>query len=297
MSSGFDRAGETFYGYALTSSNRTDNNTDGEQPKATGGNGVIRNPSSHERGGDSAPPRTGVAGWFGRPVHLELRAPLELRLLKRSPLWHGENIPNGEGRPVLIIPGFLAAPRGADAIHQILNRAGWRAEIASVGRNSGPAYVGVDAAHADMRRLHEESNQPVTVIGHSRGGQFARILAVRHPEHIRQVVAVGTPLLVKYPDFAAVKLPAEVLDRGWRAGAFGEVFPERESDVDRDRYAAFPEHIDFVSIYSRTDGIVDWRTSIEAAAHTIEISASHRGMLNSIAGVEAIATALDRQTD
>lgn len=240
-------------------------------------------------------PRTGLAGWFGRPLPLELRGPFELRALKRSPLWQGDGVPDGNGRPLLIIPGFLAARNGAAAIHHILNRAGWRAEVAAVGRNSGPAYVGMDAASADLHRLTEETGQPVTVVGHSRGGQFARVLAVRHPETIRQIVVIGTPLLVKYPDFAAVKLPAEVLDLGWRAGAFGEVFPDRESEVDRDRYADFPDGIDFVSIYSKTDGIVDWRTSIEPAAHTMEISASHRGLLNSVSGVTAIARALARQ--
>lgn len=240
-------------------------------------------------------PRTGVAGWFGRPVHLELRGPFELRALRRSPLWRGEGVPAGNGRPLLIIPGFLAARNSAVAIHHILNQAGWRAEVASVGRNSGPAYVGMDAAASDLRRLEDETGEPVTVVGHSRGGQFARVLAVRHPASVRQIVVIGTPLLVKYPDFAAVKLPAEVLDRGWRAGAFGQVFPDRESEVDRDRHAEFPDGIDFVSIYSRTDGIVDWRTSIEPAAHTMEISASHRGLLNSVAGVTAIADALRRQ--
>jgi pimeloyl-ACP methyl ester carboxylesterase len=194
-----------------------------------------------------------MAGWFGRPVHLELRGPFELRMLKRSPLWRGEGVPAGEGRPLLIIPGFLAAPKGAVALHHILNKAGWQAEVASVGRNSGPAYVGLDAAETDLRRLEDTTGQPVTIVGHSRGGQFARVLAVRHPEFVKQI------------------------------------------DVDRDRYADFPDDIDFVSIYSKTDGIVDWRTSIEPAAHTVEISASHRGLLNSVPGVAAIADALRRQ--
>ncbi|MEM7273828.1 MAG: alpha/beta fold hydrolase [Actinomycetota bacterium] len=239
-------------------------------------------------------PRTGVAGWLGRPVHLEFRAPFELRALRRSPLWQGEGVPPGRGRGALIVPGFFAAPRGAQALQHVLTRAGWRAEIAAVGRNSGPAYTGIDATTADALRLREATGQPVRIVGHSRGGQYARIIAVRHPELVRQIVVVGTPLLVKYPDFAAVKVPAEVLDRAWRAGAFGEVFPDREQAVDQDRYAPFPSGIDFVSIYSRSDGIVDWRLSIEPAAHTVEISASHRGLLNSVAGVGAVAGALAR---
>lgn len=196
---------------------------------------------------------------------------------------------------MLIIPGFFSAPRSSRALHHVMRAAGWGAEVAGVGRNSGPAYTAVDAATADLHRLHEASGTKVTIVGHSRGGQFARVLAVRHPELVEQIVVAGAPLLVKYPAFAPVKVPAEVLDRAWRAGAFGEVFPDRESEVDEDRYARFPDSVDFVSIYSKTDGIVDWRLSIEPAAHIIEVNSSHRGLINGEAGIGAIATALGRQ--
>ncbi len=240
-------------------------------------------------------PRSRLAEWFGRPVHLEARSPFEQRMLRRSPLWRGHGVPIGRSRPVLVVPGFLAGPRSARSLSHVLSTAGWQVETAAVGRNSGPAYLGVAAAEADLHRLFEATGRKVTVIGHSRGGQFARVLAVRHPGVVAQVIAVGTPLRVKYPDFAPVKVPAEVLDRTWRAGAFGEVHPHLESDVDRDRYAAFPADIDFVSIYSRSDGIVDWRSSIESAARPMEVVASHRGLINGVAGLEAIAVALDRQ--
>jgi pimeloyl-ACP methyl ester carboxylesterase len=225
---------------------------------------------------------------------LEARSPFEQRALLRSALWHGDGIPPGDGRPMLVIPGFLAGTRSPRSLLHVMDKAGWRVEAADVGRNSGPAYVGVDAAEADLKRMYEDTGQRLTIIGHSRGGQFARILAVRYPDLIRQIITVGTPLLVKYPDFAAVKVPAEVLDKTWRAGAFGEVFPDQEDEVDRDRYAEFPDHIDFVSIYSRSDGIVDWRTSIEPAADTMEVISSHRGLINGVAGISAIARALAR---
>ncbi len=240
-------------------------------------------------------PQSGLAALFGRPVVLEARSPYEQRALRRSKLWTGDGVPHGRSRPMLIITGFLAAPRSARSLLHVMSSAGWAAEAAAVGRNSGPAYVGLDAAEADLHRIHGETGERVTIVGHSRGGQFARILAVRHPHMVAQVVAVGTPLLVKYPGFAAVKVPAEVLDKSWRAGAFGQVYPDREHQVDQDRYAEFPPGIDFVSIYSRTDGIVDWRTSIEPAAHSIEVNASHRGLINGVAGITAIAEALGRQ--
>ncbi len=238
-----------------------------------------------------------LAHWFGRPFHLEVRRPFELRALQRSPLWAGVGVPPGEGRPLLVIPGFMAGRKTAEPLVRVLRAAGWEATIAGVGRNSGPAYHGVEAAEADLFALAERHGRRVHTIGHSRGGQFARVLAVRHPERVAQVIAIGTPLQIKYPPFVVVKIPAELLDRAWRAGAFGEVDPDREQAVDDDRALPFPADVDFVSIWSRTDGIVDWRMSQEQAAHSVEVAASHLGLISSISGIEAIAEALRRAED
>ena len=243
----------------------------------------------------TSPPRRGIAGWFGRPVFLEARSPFELRALRRSPLWKGDGVPDGRRRPVLVIPGFLASPTSADALVHILRQANWNAEIAKVGRNSGPAYTGLEQSGRDLFDMIDRTGRPVTVIGHSRGGQFARILAVRHPELVDRVIAVGAPLLLKYPRFAPVRIPIEMLEITWRRGTFGPVYPDREAAVDRDRFQPFPADIGFVSIYSRNDGIVDWRACLDPAAQLVEISASHGGLISSVAGVWAVARALDAQ--
>ncbi len=219
---------------------------------------------------------------------------MERRQLRRSQLWHGEELPDGGGRPVLIIPGFMSGPHKAAPLARVLNASGWRAQVADVGRNAGPAYDSVDAAARDLHGLVEETGRAVAVVGHSRGGQFGRVLAYRHPELVHRVVAVASPLRTKYPPFFLVKVPAETLDRVWRAGVFGAVHLDREQAVDDDRYRQLADHIDLVSIYSRTDGIVDWRYAFDDQARMVEIDATHLGVMQSIAGVRAIAAELDR---
>lgn len=238
-------------------------------------------------------PKSGWRGWVGRPLWREARVPIERRQLRRSQLWHGQELPAGEGRPVLIIPGFMSGPQKAAPLAHVLNASGWRAQVADVGRNAGPAYDSVDAAARNLHDLAEETGRAVAVVGHSRGGQFGRVLAYRHPELVHRVVAVTSPLRTKYPPFFLVKVPAETLDRVWRAGVFGAVDPDREQDVDDDRYRQLADHIDLVSIYSRTDGIVDWRWTFDDRARMIEIDATHLGVMQSIAGVRAIAAELD----
>ncbi len=240
-------------------------------------------------------PLKGVRGFAGRPVWRETRSVRELRELKQSPLWHGYSVPLGHGRPVLLIAGFLAGPRTVNALAHVLTVAGWNVRQADVGRNAGPAYLGLEQSETDLGNLYEESGQAVRVIGHSRGGQYARIMAIRTPERVEQIITLGSPLLVKYPKYAVVKLPAEALDRLWRTGVFGTIDTDAERDVDRDRFGAFPEEVDFVSIFSKSDGIVDWRTSLDPASYRVEVDASHAGLPNSIAGVSAVAGALARR--
>jgi pimeloyl-ACP methyl ester carboxylesterase len=215
-------------------------------------------------------------------------------MLRQSTWWQGYGVPEGKNRPVLLIAGFLAGPRTIDALDHVLSVGGWRVRQADVGRNAGPAYHGIQHCERDLKALYEDSGQKVRIIGHSRGGQYARVLAVRFPEMIRQIITLGSPLRVKYPKYAVVKVPAEALDRLWRTGVFGVIDTHAEQLVDSDRFLPIPPGIDFVSVFSKTDGIVDWRTSLDPQADFIEVNASHAGLPNSIAGVDAIATALAR---
>ncbi len=241
-------------------------------------------------------PKSGLPGFVGRPLWKEARSIVELKNLRQSAYWHGENFPQGQGRPALLIPGFLASPRSTHALHHIMSEAGWLVRVAEVGRNSGPAHRNVDIAQRNLHELAEETGQTVTVIGHSRGGQFSKILAIRSPEVVRQVIGLGTPMRVKYPSFFVMKVPAEILDKAWRVGVFGPVDKTQEDATEDMRFLSIPDHIDLVSIWSKTDGIVDWRLSLEPGAANIEIDASHLGMLSSIAGIEGVATALLRQS-
>lgn len=247
----------------------------------------------HEHKGPHRPPK-GLAGMVGRPVWLEARSPFEIRSLKRSALWRGVGIPPGRDRPILVFPGFLASRRSTAALDHVLRAAGWRVEVAPVGRNAGPAQHSIDKARDTLHELYEETGERVRIVGHSRGGQFGRILAVLHPERVEQVIGVGTPLIVKYPSYLVVRIPAETLDKLWRRGAFGHVDKMREQGVDDLRYVQFPDEVDLVSVWSRSDGIVDWRLSLEPAATNVEVKASHMGLINSVSGLQGIATALAR---
>lgn len=193
------------------------------------------------------------------------------------------------------MPGFLAGSRSTAALEHVMREAGWLVRAADVGRNAGPAHRSCDQGREDMQALADETGQKVTLIGHSRGGQFAKILSIQKPELVRQVVGLGTPLQVKYPMFFVMKVPAEILDKAWRLGAFGPVDKAQEDATEALRFRDMPPGIEFVSIWSRSDGIVDWRLSQAHDAANIEVDASHLGILSSVQGISGVAKALSRQ--
>ena len=48
----------------------------------------------------------------------------------------------------------------------------------------------------------------------------------------------------------------------------------------------------FVSLYSRSDGVVDWHACLDPDAHCVEVDASHCGMSVNADAYRAVAEAL-----
>ena len=88
-------------------------------------------------------------------------------------------MPRGDGRPVVLIPGFRAGDNSLVVMAEWLDRLGYRAH------NSGITF-NVDCSDRVLRRLEARGERIVAregrkaaLIGHSRGGDFAK--AVAHP--------------------------------------------------------------------------------------------------------------------
>ena len=54
----------------------------------------------------------------------------------------------------------------------------------------------------------------------------------------------------------------------------------------------FPLRVRFVSVYSRSDGIVDWRACLDPAAEHVEVASSHCGMSVNSAAFELVTEAM-----
>ena len=106
----------------------------------------------------------------------------------------------GDGRQLLLLPGLLASEHRMEPMRAILEAAGYRAHGWGMGRNFGPradTLEQIDRRVDDIRRC---SGDPVTLIGWSLGGLFAREYAKFARAKIGGVVTMGTP-------FPAIRAP------------------------------------------------------------------------------------------
>ena len=177
--------------------------------------------------------------------------------------------PRGDGHGVLVLPGLLASDVSTAVMRRFLRRLGYQAAGWSLGRNRGPTERVIDALPRELSGLAERTSQPVSVIGWSLGGIYARELARRHPSQVRQVITLGSPFAMTDPRQSHAD---GVYRRRTHLHATGGMPTPEE--------VAQPIGVPSTAVYSRKDGIVSWRACIgpETDLHeNVEVRCAHLG--------------------
>src|SRR4051812_13078339 len=104
------------------------------------------------------------------PLWKETRLPLEWARLRRSGVFRDPGLPEGAGRAVVLVPGFLAGDSTLSTLAGWLQAAGWRAERAGIRVNVACSGAACDRLEERIETLAGETGERVAVIGHSRGG-------------------------------------------------------------------------------------------------------------------------------
>ena len=163
------------------------------------------------------------------------------------------DVPHGNGAPALVIPGLGTSALSTTTLRRFLRHAGYRTYDWGLGRNMGPRG-GLDTWLARLEprlvaisRKHRGAR--VHLVGWSLGGIYARELAKRRPDLVRQVVTLGSPLSGD-PEATNGKLLYRLLAGGSAA--------TDETLLQRVRVA--PD-VPCASLYSRIDGVVSWESS------------------------------------
>jgi pimeloyl-ACP methyl ester carboxylesterase len=97
----------------------------------------------------------------------------------------------GDGRPVMILPGFMASDQTTSRLRRSLQEAGFEAHGWGLGRNKG---IKADIFERIDERVEAlQCNQPLTLVGWSLGGLLAREYAKHAPHRVAKVVTLGSP--------------------------------------------------------------------------------------------------------
>ncbi|MEM7611157.1 MAG: alpha/beta fold hydrolase [Pseudomonadota bacterium] len=200
----------------------------------------------------------------------ELRAPLDaFTLLWQLPtLLHA---PRGDGRPIVLAPGFRADESSMWPLKRFLRRIGYDAYDWSLGRNQGDVERQTAALCRRVDTLFDDCGQePVTLIGWSLGGVVAREVARLRPETVREVITMGTPI-IGGPKYTAVGA-RYARERGLEMDMF-------EAEVHERNSIGITQPV--TSIYSKLDGVVGWEASVDVyndQARNIPVLSSHFGL-------------------
>jgi pimeloyl-ACP methyl ester carboxylesterase len=197
------------------------------------------------------------------------RAIAEMAALKLS-----KNIlhkaPKGDGHPVMVLPGFMGDDGYNGPLRRFLTRCDYAVHGWGLGRNLGPREGVLESMLERLEFLHNRHERPVSLVGHSLGGIYARELARELPNCVRQVISLGSP-------FGEGRLSASHLSH-----IFSRLNPPEELPLDQSVLAE-PPPVPTTAVYSRGDGVVNWRTSVQDEGHhcdteSIRVVGSHCGM-------------------
>ncbi|MDT4922919.1 MAG: hypothetical protein QOG01_632 [Pseudonocardiales bacterium] len=177
--------------------------------------------------------------------------------------------PRGEGHGVLVLPGLLATDTSTRPLRRYLRGLGHTVWGWRLGRNLGPTQDILDGMPRALDLLAERTGSPVSVIGWSLGGIYARELARAHPAAIRQVITLGTPFALADPKqsraHAAFRSRAHLHAPGWTPSW---------------NKLAQPVPVPSTAVYSKRDGIVHWRSCIAPPSEThenVQVRCAHLG--------------------
>src|SRR5918997_299745 len=107
------------------------------------------------------------------PLWREGRIGLEWAALRRSDVLRGAGVQAGDGRGVLLIPGFLAGDGSLATMTQWLRAADWRTKRAGIRANVACSGAACARLEERLDALADATGRGVVIVGQSRGGVFA----------------------------------------------------------------------------------------------------------------------------
>ncbi len=181
------------------------------------------------------------------------------------PCYPTEALPRASGQMVLVLPGFLTGDWATERHRNFLRARGFQVVASGLRFNPGPTRRVIADLEARLLRWSDRAGAPIDLVGASLGGVFARVMAQRHPERVRRIVTLCSP--IRFP------VETSLAPFVWALEPFHDPeFLGLREEVQRNPQAPV------TAVYSPKDGIVDWRSCLQDvdATHTnVMVEAPH----------------------
>lgn len=191
--------------------------------------------------------------------------------------------PAGAGRPVLLIPGFLAGDGSLSRMAGWLRSGDFRTYRSGIVLNTACMEPLVASLERRLTSVVARTGQRAIVLGQSRGGTLGRVLAARRPELVEALITLGSPtgdqLAVHRGTLISIGAVGLLGTLGV-PGCFsitcrtGKCCARAQAELR----GPFPPGVRWISVYSKSDEIVKWEACLDPAAEPVEVDSTHIGM-------------------
>lgn len=222
----------------------------------------------------------------------------DLLLLHSSPVYYGLGIPRGDGSAVVLVPGFLGTDAYLSQLHSWLGRIGYRPYFSGIGLNAEcPNLLIQQRLNENIDRARSDTGKKIHLIGHSLGGIISRAVAGQRPNDISSVISLASPFrgTVVHPTVlkAAETVRKHILEEhgpGVLPTCYtGHCTCAFLTSLRRD----LPNSVAQTAIYTRNDGIADWRYCMTGVPENdFEVAGTHIGLAFNASAYSVIAKRL-----
>lgn len=188
-----------------------------------------------------------------------------------------------DGGSVLLIPGLMASEERMQPLRDVLAMAGYDAHDWGMGRNYGPKLDTLEQIDRRVDTIRQISGRPVTLVGWSLGGLFAREYAKYASAKVNAVVTMGTPFSGDPRANWAWRLYQLVSGHAVDTPPFPCIREEKPP-------------VPTIALWSARDGVVRPECAAGRAGErdrAIEVDCSHMGFAAAPEGIAAVGRALE----
>lgn len=215
----------------------------------------------------------------------ELLVGFEMVQLRLTSTFYGLGLPQGHGEAVVLIPGFLGMDSYLGDLFSWLRTMGYCSYFSGIGWNAEcPNLLIRKRLDETLQRAYTATHRRIHLVGHSLGGIIARSVAAQQPDRIASVTTLGSPFRGAVAHAHVLRVTDAIRNRILREHA-GQILPGCYTEACTCEFVSslkhrFPENVAQTAIYTKTDGVVDWRYCVtDDRKIDCEVTGTHVGLV------------------